>query len=174
MVSLVPLTVLQPWKVTGSPQEPCSPFLLPLPHFIALVLTVVLPCFAPGSAAWPEHSLLKGEEPLWSVNHTFGILLKPGDALQCDWAFPTQRPSSTCPRLWGEPCSAAGHCHPMGWTVQPQCPAPILPGARCQQGTGPDYSLASAIRTSPSASRHTPAPAADTRCFLIWGLVCRH
>lgn len=123
-----------------------------------LLLTVVPLCFAPGRAAWPGHSLTKGEEPAQSANHTFGIVLKPGDALQCDWAFPTQGPSSTCPRLWGELCSTTGYCHPVGWTAQPQCPAQILPGAWCQQGTGPGCSLASVIRTSPSASHCTPAP----------------
>lgn len=63
---------------------------------------------------------------------------------------------------------------PHGTDSPTPVPALILPGARYQQGTGLDSFLASAIRTSPSASHHTPAPATDTKCFLIWGLVCRH
>lgn len=159
--TLAALSSLSPTPSSPHSSCPCSSSLLYHPATLEAVW------HGQGTACSREKSL-HGQQttPLVSCSN-LGIL---SNAIG---SFQPKDPSALVPGR-GEPCSAAGHCHPMGWTAQPQCPAPILPGAQCQQGAGLDCSLASAIRTCPSASHRTPAPAADTRCFLIWGLVCRH
>jgi len=107
-----------------------------------------------GRAAW----LLEREAPVRSAHRAFGIPGKPGAPFQRRQGH--RAPSHT--KDPPAPAPGSGRAQQHGRAMAPRGTVPVpawaLPGARCQQGTGPGCSLASAIGTSPS-----PRPRSGTR-----------